>query len=98
MGALVAVLGAGKADRFLPDKAIDLVDEACANTRVQLDSQPFVIDQLERRRLQLEVETTALEKEKDEMSKQRLEKVKEELSGINEELRMLKVQYEREKG
>lgn len=54
-------------NRFLPDKAIDLIDEACANTRVQLDSQPEAIDQLERRRLQLEVEATALEKEDDEV-------------------------------
>ncbi len=55
-------------NRFLPDKAIDLIDEACANTRVQLDSQPEAIDQLERRRLQLEVEATALAKEDDDVS------------------------------
>jgi ATP-dependent Clp protease ATP-binding subunit ClpB len=85
-------------NRFLPDKAIDLIDEACANTRVQLDSQPEAIDQLQRRKLQLEVEATALEKEKDEMSKSRLEKVKQELSDINEELASLQAQYEREKG
>jgi ATP-dependent Clp protease ATP-binding subunit ClpB len=54
-------------NRFLPDKAIDLVDEACANTRVQLDSQPEAIDNLERRRLQLEVEAAALAKEDDEV-------------------------------
>ena len=53
--------------RFLPDKAIDLIDEACANTRVQLDSQPEAIDNLERRRLQLEVEAAALAKEDDEV-------------------------------
>ena len=52
-------------NRFLPDKAIDLIDEACASTRVQLDSQPEIIDQLERRKLQLEIEATALDKEKD---------------------------------
>jgi ATP-dependent Clp protease ATP-binding subunit ClpB len=85
-------------NRYLPDKAIDLIDEACANTRVQLDSQPEAIDQLQRRKLQLEVEATALEKEKDEMSKTRLETVKQELSDINEQLAALFAQYEREKG
>lgn len=58
--------------RHLPDKAIDLVDEACANVRVQLDSQPEEIDNLERKRIQLEVELHALEKEKDKSSKARL--------------------------
>lgn len=61
--------------RFLPDKAIDLVDEACANVRVQLDSQPEEIDNLERRKMQLEVELHALEKEKDKSSKARLVEV-----------------------
>lgn len=61
--------------RHLPDKAIDLVDEACANVRVQLDSQPEEIDKLERRRVQLEVELHALEKEKDKASKARLVEV-----------------------
>lgn len=59
----------------MPDKAIDLVDEACANVRVQLDSQPEEIDELERKRLQLEVELHALEKEKDKASKARLAEV-----------------------
>ncbi len=63
------------ADRFLPDKAIDLVDEACANTRVELDSSPAELDQLNRRQLQLEVEATALKRESDPASKQRLAKV-----------------------
>jgi len=84
-------------NRFLPDKAIDLVDEACANTRVQLDSQPEVIDNLNRRKLQLEVEATALEKEEDPASKQRLQKVKEELSKIKEELQPLIAKYQEEK-
>lgn len=84
-------------NRFLPDKAIDLVDEACANTRVQLDSKPESIDQLERRRLQLEVEAMALEKESDDNSQKRLEKVKEELSDINEDLASLTAQFERER-
>jgi len=85
-------------NRFLPDKAIDLVDEACANTRVQLDSQPEAIDQLERKKLQLEIEATALEREKDDMSKTRLEVVKEQLSIVLEELSQLKAKYNAEKG
>ncbi|KAF9275286.1 hypothetical protein BGZ88_002420 [Linnemannia elongata] len=85
-------------NRFLPDKAIDLMDEACANTRVQLDSQPELIDQLERRHLQLEVEATALGKEKDPPSQQRLIKVREEMSRISEELKPLKLKYELDKG
>lgn len=83
--------------RYLPDKAIDLVDEACANVRVQLDSQPEIIDQMERKILQLEVEQTALEKEKDPVSIQRLTKVKEELSKLKEEIKPLKLKYEEEK-
>jgi len=83
--------------RFLPDKAIDLVDEACASTRVQLDSQPEIIDRLERRELQLEVEATALEKEKDAASKARLTTVREELSQIREQLKPLRLQHESEK-
>lgn len=62
--------------RHLPDKAIDLVDEACANVRVQLDSQPEEIDNLERKRMQLEIELHALEKEKDKASKARLVEVR----------------------
>ncbi|ORX64071.1 ClpB protein, partial [Basidiobolus meristosporus CBS 931.73] len=85
-------------NRFLPDKAIDLMDEACANTRVQLDSQPEIIDQLERRHLQLEVEATALSKEKDQASQQRLHRVQEEMLKIEEELRPLKLKYQTEKG
>jgi ATP-dependent Clp protease ATP-binding subunit ClpB len=85
-------------NRFLPDKAIDLIDEACASTRVQLDSQPEVIDTLERRRLQLEIEATALAKEKDPASRQRLDKVHEEMAKIAEELKPLKMRYENERG
>eukprot|EP01117_Protostelium_nocturnum_P019508 TRINITY_DN8472_c0_g1_i1.p1 TRINITY_DN8472_c0_g1~~TRINITY_DN8472_c0_g1_i1.p1 ORF type:complete len:873 (+),score=338.28 TRINITY_DN8472_c0_g1_i1:136-2754(+) len=84
-------------NRFLPDKAIDLVDEACANTRVQLNSQPEAIDNLERKQLQLEIEATALEKEDDSSSKHRLEKVKEELGKIKEELQPLKMRYSQER-
>jgi ATP-dependent Clp protease ATP-binding subunit ClpB len=85
-------------NRFLPDKAIDLVDEACASTRVQLDSQPEQIDTLERRRLQLEIEATALTKEKDVASQQRLQRVQEEMAKIEEELKPLKMRYEHERG
>lgn len=84
--------------RFLPDKAIDLVDEACANTRVQLDSQPEIIDALQRKHLRLEIEATALAKESDTMSQQRLAKVKEELWRIEEELKPLIALHQREKG
>jgi len=84
--------------RFLPDKAIDLVDEACASRRVQLDSQPEAIDQLERRKLQLEIEATALEKEKDAVSKQRLLGVQSELAQIQEELAPLRLRFEAERG
>merc|ERR1712159_875712 len=84
--------------RFLPDKAIDLVDEACARTRVQLDSRPEAIDALERRRLQLEVEQTALKKEKDDASKKRLSEVNKDVAEISEQLAPLLARYERERG
>ncbi|KAI9502873.1 heat shock protein [Coemansia spiralis] len=77
--------------RRLPDKALDVVDEAMAWTRVQLDSQPEQIDHLERKILQLEIERTALQKEKDDASKRRLELLKDELNP-------LKLRYEQEKG
>jgi ATP-dependent Clp protease ATP-binding subunit ClpB len=83
-------------DRFLPDKAIDLLDEACSAIRVQLDSQPEIIDRLERRKLQLEIEETALQREKDKQSKQRLESVRDEISKIDDELRPLKKKFEKE--
>ncbi|KAL6995093.1 Chaperone protein ClpB1 [Sarracenia purpurea var. burkii] len=83
--------------RHLPDKAIDLVDEACANVRVQLDSQPEEIDNLERKRLQLEVEHHALEKEKDKASKARLLEVKKELDDLRDKLQPLMMKYRKEK-
>ena len=85
-------------NRFLPDKAIDLMDEACAHTRVALDSQPEIIDTLSRRKLQLEIEAIALAREKDAASQQRLVKVQEEISRIAEDLKPLKIRYDREKG
>jgi len=99
-GALVAA--ARLADRFisarfLPDKAIDLMDEACAKTRVQLDSRPEIIDQLERKTLQLSVEETALQKETDDASMKRLLVVQEEISQISETLRPLLLRYNEER-
>jgi ATP-dependent Clp protease ATP-binding subunit ClpB len=73
-------------NRQLPDKAIDCIDEACASVRVQLDSRPDVIDKLERKKLQLEVEVAALSKEKDKASVAKLHTVREELARVNEEL------------
>ncbi|MCO5605687.1 hypothetical protein L7F22_059871 [Adiantum nelumboides] len=83
--------------RHLPDKAIDLVDEACANVRVQLDSQPEEIDTLERKRIQLEVELHALEKEKDKASKARLLEVRAELDDLRDKLHPLKMKHQKEK-
>uniref|UniRef100_A0A5B7AZX6 Chaperone protein ClpB1 n=1 Tax=Davidia involucrata TaxID=16924 RepID=A0A5B7AZX6_DAVIN len=83
--------------RHLPDKAIDLVDEACANVRVQLDSQPEEIDNLERKRIQLEVELHALEKEKDKASRARLVEVKKELDDLRDKLQPLMMKYRKEK-
>jgi len=83
--------------RFNPDKAIDLVDEACARTRVQLDSRPEVIDQLERERLQLTVEQTALGREKDKASKRRKTEVSHRIASIDEQLIPLVERYERER-
>ncbi|WMV21720.1 hypothetical protein MTR67_015105 [Solanum verrucosum] len=83
--------------RHLPDKAIDLVDEACANVRVQLDSQPEEIDNLERKRIQLEVEHHALEKEKDKASKARLVEVRKELDDLRDKLQPLMMRYKKEK-
>lgn len=85
--------------RFLPDKAIDLIDEAAANTRVQLDSKPEEIDVLERKHFQLEIEAKALGKEKNNTeSKERLAAVQEEMARIDEELKPLKLKYELTKG
>ncbi|KAI8988101.1 P-loop containing nucleoside triphosphate hydrolase protein [Mycotypha africana] len=85
--------------RFLPDKAIDLIDEAAANTRVQLDSKPEEIDVLERKRFQLEIEAKALGKEKsNKESSERLQEVKEEMARLDEELKPLKLKYELTKG
>ncbi len=84
-------------DRFLPDKAIDLIDEAASSLRIQIDSMPTEIDQLERRATQLEIEKQALKKEDDANSKERLGNVEKELAGIREQSNALKAKWKQEK-
>lgn len=83
--------------RFLPDKAIDLMDEACSNVRVQLDSKPEGIDSLERQRVRLQVEQQALKKEKDPLSVARLGEVQQQLASLEDSLRPLLMKYGQEK-
>ncbi|MCZ6781994.1 MAG: ATP-dependent chaperone ClpB [Proteobacteria bacterium] len=85
-------------DRFLPDKAIDLVDEAASRVRVQIDSMPEELDQLERKRTQLEVEREALKKEDDEASQQRLESVAREIAELRARGDAMKARWQNEKG
>ncbi|MGH9503029.1 MAG: ATP-dependent chaperone ClpB [Terriglobales bacterium] len=84
-------------DRFLPDKAIDLIDEAAASLRIQIDSMPTEIDQLERRATQLEIEKQALKKESDSNSKERLGVIEKELAELREKSDALKANWKREK-
>src|ERR1043165_4414396 len=84
-------------DRFLPDKAIDLIDEAAASLRIQIDSLPTEIDQLERRATQLEIEKQALKKESDINSKERLAVIEKELAELREQSNALKANWKREK-
>ncbi len=84
-------------DRFLPDKAIDLIDEAAASLRIQIDSMPTEIDQLERRATQLEIEKQALKKESDLNSKERLAVIEKELAELREQSNALKANWKREK-
>ncbi len=84
-------------DRFLPDKAIDLVDEAAASLRMQIDSLPVEIDEIERRIVQLEIERQALLKESDEHSKARLEQIEEQLASLREQSSALKARWNTEK-
>ncbi|HWZ83770.1 MAG TPA: ATP-dependent chaperone ClpB [Terriglobales bacterium] len=84
-------------DRFLPDKAIDLVDEAAASLRIEIDSMPTVIDQLERRATQLEIEKQALKREEDANSKERIAVVSKELAEIREKSNALKATWKKEK-
>ena len=84
-------------DRFLPDKAIDLIDEAASSLRIQIDSLPTDIDQLERRAMQLEIEKQALKKENDSNSKERLAVIERELAEIREKSNALKAKWKQEK-
>jgi len=84
-------------DRFLPDKAIDLVDESAARMRIEIDSMPSELDELERRKIQLEIEREALKKETDQASKDRLEKLEKDLAEIKERADALRAQWLSEK-
>jgi ATP-dependent Clp protease ATP-binding subunit ClpB len=84
-------------DRFLPDKAIDLVDEAAAGLRMEIDSLPSEIDEIERRIMQLEIERQALKKESDAHSRERLGQIEKELSGLREQSNTLKAHWQTEK-
>jgi ATP-dependent Clp protease ATP-binding subunit ClpB len=84
-------------DRFLPDKAIDLVDEAAARLRMEIDSMPAELDEIERRIMQLEIEREALKKEKDKASRERLERLEKELANLKEERGRLATHWQQEK-
>ncbi len=99
-GALVAAATLSKryiADRFLPDKAIDLVDEAASRLRIEIDSLPTEIDEVERKLIQLEIERQALKKERDKASKERLEKVERESAELKERSAAMKAHWQQEK-
>ena len=84
-------------DRFLPDKAIDLIDEACATVRTEIDSVPTELDQVERRGMQLEIEEAALKKEQDKTSEERLESLRKELADLKAQSGALRAQWEEER-
>ena len=84
-------------DRFLPDKAIDLVDEACAMIRTEIDSMPSELDDIRRKIMQLEIEEMALKKEDDKLSQDRLEKLREELANLKDSFNEMKARWESEK-
>ena len=99
-GALVAAATLSNryiTDRFLPDKAIDLVDEAASRLRMQVDSKPEELDELDRRIIQMKIEREAIKKEDDDASRKRLEKLEEELAGLEEKSREFTAQWESEK-
>ena len=99
-GALIAAATLSNryiTDRFLPDKAIDLVDEACAMIRTEIDSMPTEMDEISRKIMQLEIEETALKKETDELSLARLEEIRKELADLREKFGAMKAQWENEK-
>src|SRR5204862_399521 len=83
--------------RFLPDKAIDLIDEAASRLRIEIDSMPTEIDEVERRTRQLEIERAALKKESDTASKDRLERLERELADLQEQSAGMKAHWQREK-
>jgi ATP-dependent Clp protease ATP-binding subunit ClpB len=85
-------------DRFLPDKAIDLIDESAAKLRIEIDSLPADIDELERRSMQLEIEQEALKKETDPASQERLKKIRQDLADLREQSDALKAHWQQEKG
>ena len=84
-------------DRFLPDKAIDLVDEACAQVRTEIDSMPEELDSVRRKMMQLEIEEMALKKEEDQLSRDRLKKLREELANLKDSFNAQKALWEKEK-
>src|SRR5687767_9996081 len=84
-------------DRFLPDKAIDLIDEAAARLRTEIDSMPAELDEVQRRIIQLEIEREALRKEKDKASKDRLQKLEKELADLKKEKNQLSLHWQQEK-
>ena len=84
-------------DRFLPDKAIDLVDEACAQIRTEMDSMPAELDQVSRHIIQMEIEEAALKKEEDELSRSRLAQLQKELAETRDKFNAMKAQWENEK-
>jgi ATP-dependent Clp protease ATP-binding subunit ClpB len=84
-------------DRFLPDKAIDLIDEAASKLRIEIDSMPTELDEVQRKIVQLEIEREALKKEKDPASKEKMEKLERQIAELREELGVLKTQWENEK-
>ncbi len=99
-GALIAAATLSHryiSDRFLPDKAIDLVDEACATIRTEIDSMPTEMDDIARKIMQLEIEEMALAKETDNLSKERLADIRKELAEFNDKFNEMKAQWEREK-
>ena len=84
-------------DRFLPDKAIDLVDEACAMIRTEIDSMPTELDVIQRKIIQHEIEEAALKKEKDPLSKEHLAEIRKELAEMREQFGSMKAKWENEK-
>jgi ATP-dependent Clp protease ATP-binding subunit ClpB len=100
-GAIVAAATLSNryiADRFLPDKAIDLMDEASARLRMQVDSKPEELDEIDRRLMQLKIEASALGKEKDSASRERLEKLEDEIEGLDKQSAEISARWQAEKG